>query len=140
MKPAYMILLAASLSLIACTSMDAMEINTWIAQNKPRAGTSELYWSDYYKEIYRMAAQAEGMPGRQAIMESANAMYKAALTYEAKRLDGKEFNSMRRIADGRIAEAESSTTSGETTSGASWGKGDTVYVPAPSLKDVRSGK
>lgn len=129
MKPVYIILLAASLNLIACSSMDSMEINNWVAQNKSRAGSRELNWSDYYKEIYRMAAQAEGLPGKKVIMESANTMYKAALTLEAGKLNPNEFDSMRGIADERIAEAGSSKE--PASGGAGWGKGGATPAPAP---------
>jgi len=125
MRAVYIFLLAASLSLIACTSLDALERSAWIDQNRPKAEAGEMKWSYYYSKLRELTEQADEINSKE-VVETINKIYKVALTYEAGKLEKSEFISMQRGADQHIAELELKAAPQSGASDAAWGRGTRV--------------
>lgn len=126
MKAAYILLLfAVTLSLIGCSSIDAMERHTWVEQNRSAAEAGQIKWSDFYSELHRMTAQADEFNSKD-VLETINTIYKAALAYEGGKLGKSEFVSLQRVADQRIAELELKSAPQGNVSEAAWGRGTRI--------------
>ena len=122
MRAAYIFLLAVSLSLAGCSSIDAIERNNWVEQNRPNAEAGRMKWSDFYSKLRQMTEDADEANSKE-IIAAINIIHKAALAHENGKLSASEFASLQSTADKQIADLEFKAAPQEGASEAAWGRG-----------------